>query len=151
MYLHSFLTSAPDKCVRSALYIQLLYARRQRPLYPMWHSDHLNVLEKRKPAPLSGTERRPSGLKAYHLVTTVRYPDGGRILPSLKRPYVSGILHSVNSRRRSFRTSYCQNLKTPHQYKFDVWLTVHRSSTWNKKPTRCHLVLYLFLLISCSL
>jgi len=30
--------------------------------------------------------------------------------------------------------------------KFDVWLTVHRSSKWNKKPTRCHLVLYLFLL-----
>jgi len=29
---------------------------------------------------------------------------------------------------------------------FDVWLTVHRSSMWNKKPTRCHLVLYLFLL-----
>jgi len=36
-------------------------------------------------------------------------------------------------------------------YIFDVWLTVHRSSMWNKKPTRCHLVLYLFLLISCSL
>ena len=35
--------------------------------------------------------------------------------------------------------------------KYDVWLTVHRSSMWNKKPTRCHLVLYLFLLISCSL
>jgi len=33
---------------------------------------------------------------------------------------------------------------------FDVWLTVHRSSMCNKKPTRCHLVLYLFLLISCS-
>ena len=33
---------------------------------------------------------------------------------------------------------------------FDVWLTVHRSSMWNKKPTRCHLVLYLFLLISCA-
>jgi len=33
---------------------------------------------------------------------------------------------------------------------FYVWLTVHRSSVWNKKPTRCHLVLYLFLLISCS-
>jgi len=32
----------------------------------------------------------------------------------------------------------------------NVWLTVHRSSMWNKKPTRCHLVLYLFLLISCS-
>ena len=30
--------------------------------------------------------------------------------------------------------------------KFDVWLTVQRSSMWNKKPTRCHLVLYLFLL-----
>ena len=40
-------------------------------------------------------------------------------------------------------------------YYFDVWLTVHRSSMWIKKPTRCHLVLYLFLLykllfISCS-
>ena len=40
-------------------------------------------------------------------------------------------------------------------YKFDVWLTVHRSSMWNKKPTRCHLILHLFLLykllfISCS-
>jgi len=31
--------------------------------------------------------------------------------------------------------------------KFDVWLTVHCSSMWNKKPTKCHLVLYLFLLI----
>ena len=29
---------------------------------------------------------------------------------------------------------------------FDVWLTVHHSSMWNKKPTRCNLVLYLFLL-----
>jgi len=28
---------------------------------------------------------------------------------------------------------------------FDVWLTVHRSSVWIKRPTRCHLV-YLFLL-----
>jgi len=27
-----------------------------------------------------------------------------------------------------------------------VWLTVHCSSMWNKKPTRCHLALYLFLL-----
>jgi len=33
----------------------------------------------------------------------------------------------------------------------ELWLTVHRSSMWNKKPTRCNLVLYLFLLISCSL
>ena len=35
--------------------------------------------------------------------------------------------------------------------RFVVWLTVHRSSVWNKKPTRCHLVLYLFILIRCSL
>jgi len=40
-------------------------------------------------------------------------------------------------------------------YCFDVWLTVHRSSMWNKEPPGCHLVLYLFLLykllfISCS-
>ena len=33
-----------------------------------------------------------------------------------------------------------------HQIKFDVWLNVHRSSVWSKKPIRCHLVLYLFLL-----
>jgi len=25
--------------------------------------------------------------------------------------------------------------------KSDVWLTVHRNSVWNKKPTRCHFVL----------
>ena len=31
---------------------------------------------------------------------------------------------------------------------FDVWLTVHRSSMWIKRPTRCHLVIYLFLLYS---
>ena len=30
--------------------------------------------------------------------------------------------------------------------KSDVWLTVYRNSMWNKKPTRCHLVLYLILL-----
>ena len=46
-------------------------------------------------------------------------------------------------------------LESNQHYKFDVWLAVHRSSMWNKKPTRCHLVLYLFLLyklifISCS-
>ena len=29
---------------------------------------------------------------------------------------------------------------------FDVWLTVHCSSVWIKRPTRCYLVLYLFLL-----
>ena len=38
--------------------------------------------------------------------------------------------------------SYCYQIS----FIFDVWLTVHRSSMWNKKPTRCHLVLYLFLL-----
>ena len=26
---------------------------------------------------------------------------------------------------------------------FDVWLTVHRNSLWNKKPTRCHLILFI--------
>ena len=31
-------------------------------------------------------------------------------------------------------------------YEFDVWLTVHRSSMWNKKPTRCHLVYVYFYL-----
>ena len=31
-------------------------------------------------------------------------------------------------------------------FNFDVWLTVHRSSMWIKRPTRCHLVIYLFLL-----
>ena len=31
-------------------------------------------------------------------------------------------------------------------YDFGVWLTVHRSSMWIKRPTRCHIVLYLFLL-----
>jgi len=29
---------------------------------------------------------------------------------------------------------------------FDVWLSVHRSSMWIKRPTRSHLVIYLFLL-----
>jgi len=36
--------------------------------------------------------------------------------------------------------------KTQQFLKFDVWLTVHRSSMWNKRPTKCRLVLYLFLL-----
>ena len=31
---------------------------------------------------------------------------------------------------------------------FDVWLTVHRSSMLIKRPTICHLVIYLFLLYS---
>ena len=31
---------------------------------------------------------------------------------------------------------------------FDVCLTVHRSSMWIKRPTRYHLVIYLFLLYS---
>ena len=35
---------------------------------------------------------------------------------------------------------------SPIIWEFDVWLTVHRSSVWIKKATRCHLVLYLFLL-----
>ena len=42
------------------------------------------------------------------------------------------------------KTVEYQIVKT--KFNNDVWLTVHRSSMWNKKPTRCHLVLYLFLL-----
>jgi len=50
---------------------------------------------------------------------------------------------------------YRNHIPPKNGYLFDVWLTVHRSSMWNKKPTRCHLVLYLFLpykllFISCS-
>jgi len=41
---------------------------------------------------------------------------------------------------------YRNALSTKHKNQFDVWLTVHCSSMWNKKPTICHLVLYLFLL-----
>ena len=33
-----------------------------------------------------------------------------------------------------------------HEITFDVWLTVHRISIWNKKPTRCHLVYVYFYL-----
>jgi len=43
-------------------------------------------------------------------------------------------------------TVYFNVLLINKNFIFDVWLTVHRSSIWNKKPTRCHLVLYLFLL-----
>jgi len=43
-----------------------------------------------------------------------------------------------------FKRDTCLEIK--YVYIFDVWLTVHRSSTWSKKPTRCHLVLYLYLL-----
>ena len=57
------------------------------------------------------------------------------------------------------RCNFCNNgwisvISEQIVQKFDVWLTMHRSSMWIKKPTRCHLVLYLFLLykllfISC--
>ena len=30
------------------------------------------------------------------------------------------------------------------EYIFDVWVTVHRSSMWNKISNRCHIILYLF-------
>jgi len=40
----------------------------------------------------------------------------------------------------------CGLLVTKTLVTSDVWLTVHRSSMSNKKQTRCHLVLYLFLL-----
>lgn len=114
MYIHAFLTLTPDKCVWSALYIRLLYARRQRPFYPIWHRDDLNNLKKTKPAPMSGTESRYSDPKARNLVTTVRCPDVGVIiLLSLKRPYVSARLHGVNPRRRLFRSPCCHNQNPP--------------------------------------
>jgi len=57
--------------------------------------------------------------------------------------------HGVKFYRRPI--GYSTNLFTQQEiletiYDTDVWLTVHRSSMWSKKPTRCHLVLYLFLL-----
>jgi len=61
--------------------------------------------------------------------------------------------HAYCFKMRMHSTSHpCSPSRIPTKYSqtFDVWLTVHRSSMWNKKPTRCHLVLYLFLLISCS-
>jgi len=48
--------------------------------------------------------------------------------------------YTSESRERSEATAHKINKQ------IDVWLTVHRSSVWNKKPTRCHLLLYLFLL-----
>jgi len=44
------------------------------------------------------------------------------------------------------RTSVGTLLIQTQLVKFDVCLPVHHSSVWNKKPTRCHLVLNLFLL-----
>jgi len=52
-----------------------------------------------------------------------------------------GSAHNSSTHRGGLWVPLRENL-----LKFDVWLTVHRSSMWNKKPTRCHLVLYLFLL-----
>jgi len=46
-----------------------------------------------------------------------------------------------------YKNVFIQHFNTSGR-KFDVWLTVHRSSMWIKRPTRCHLVLYLFLLYS---
>jgi len=46
---------------------------------------------------------------------------------------LSGMFNDLNRRNFIF-------------YKFDVWLTVHRSSIWNEKPIRCHLVYVYFYL-----
>jgi len=61
--------------------------------------------------------------------------------------------HCSEFRTGNFNDSFniCYNnhqiTNTTHKnFGFDVWLTVHRSSMWTKKPTKCHLVLYLFLL-----
>jgi len=37
-------------------------------------------------------------------------------------------------------------VRNEEECNFDVRLTVHRSSMWIKRPTRCRLVIYLFLL-----
>ena len=48
--------------------------------------------------------------------------------------------------------SYARYVTHQASFEFEVWLTVHRSSMWNKKPTIYHLVLYLFISISpCKL
>jgi len=44
---------------------------------------------------------------------------------------------------QKYPAQLCVNVNVKNS---DIWLTVHRISMWNKKPTRCHLVLYLFLL-----
>lgn len=59
------------------------------PLIPFGIATIWMLWRRENPATLSGTERRPSDLKARHLVNIVRYPDGGSILLSLKRPYIS--------------------------------------------------------------
>jgi len=77
-------------------------------------------------------------------------------------------LHFISSSRFSYSPTslfshtadlncvlFSSDIHSQTLFNFNVWLTVHRSSVWIKKPTRCHLVLYLFLLykllfISCS-
>jgi len=60
-----------------------------------------------------------------------------------RKIYMQSRLTTWDAGRFPFHTHSFESNESPS---FDVWLTVHRSSMWNKKPTRCHLVLYLFLL-----
>ena len=52
----------------------------------------------------------------------------------------------VSSTWCSKHVEACNKLIIKQDFVHDMWLTVHHNSIWNKKPTRCHLVLYLFSL-----
>jgi len=116
MYLHALLTWAPEKAWGQLCTSGCFTLGDSAPFIPFGIATIWMLWRKEKPAPLSGTEHRPSDLKARHLVTIVPYPDGGSILLWLKRPYIPVRLHGVNPRRRLFRSPCCHNLKTPHQY-----------------------------------
>ena len=91
------------------------------------------------------TYQHPCVLLKHHFISTLYHSD--MIQPSKNHPQGVQQMH-FNSKinKMSHQIYNSQNL---------MCLTVHRSSMWKKKPTRCHLVLYLFLLykllfISCS-
>jgi len=50
-------------------------------------------------------------------------------------------------KKRNTKSDY----KIRHESEFDMRLTVHHNSMWNRKPTRCHLVLYLFSLFDLAI
>jgi len=64
----------------------------------------------------------------------------------MSQPVFHGGTEGYLSSGSSHLTSRHTHTQTVSISKFDVWLNVHHSSMWNKKPTTCHLVLYLFLL-----
>ena len=82
--------------------------------------------------------------------------------------YINNILYTVNtptcfdtplSSSGSLILLLCYSYENHSDYKLSKIILLKCSSNryswwwntmWNKKPTRCHLVLYIFLLISCS-